>query len=127
MNVAREAACGWSVELRGMLAELTAARLRWCVVAAGSGYGAGVRCVAPRRSPGSASTVLGAETARPSERPSGSRVKPARGGQRQPIGDGISPKQPCPASVSAPRPPARPARMRSVVAIGDDRGAVGGG
>jgi hypothetical protein len=32
MNVAREAARGWSVELRGMLAELTAARLRWCVV-----------------------------------------------------------------------------------------------
>lgn len=32
MNVAREAARGWSVELRGMLVELTAARLRWCVV-----------------------------------------------------------------------------------------------
>jgi len=32
MNVAWEAARGWSVELRGMLAELTAARLRWCVV-----------------------------------------------------------------------------------------------
>jgi hypothetical protein len=32
MNVARVAARGWSVGLRGVLAELAAARLRWCVV-----------------------------------------------------------------------------------------------
>jgi hypothetical protein len=54
----------WTLGLRGVLAELGAARLRWCVVAAGSGCGAGSRCVQPCRSPGSVPTGPAAVIAR---------------------------------------------------------------